>query len=217
MDSLLEDYKNYYRVRMERYENDSLFQHSYQSEKALFDAMNSCSELSEFRGKVGTLMTENAKALVRDKAIARLNHYNELEEPVRAKAPEKILASVDSAQDANEIATVVSEIEQSVSNEISVDGFYDVIGTDLIPLLEDLEVTKKAQIPGKYESERAGAVAEIEKSIKDRISDTREQASQWNPGWNFDLDVIWETRHRKKIALDDTLLEKRINELKNYL
>jgi len=217
MDSLLEDYKAYYKVRMDRYENDPLFPHSFQSEKALFEAIDSCSELSEFRDKIGNLMTENAKALVKDKASARLNHYTDLEETIRATAPRRILDSVDSAADVNAIAQISSEIEQEVSNEISADGFYDVVGSDLIPLLEELDITKNARIPSQYEPERQRTIADLENSIRERILDTKEQANQWKAGWNFDLSIIWETRHRKKIALDDSQLEKRLTELKNYL
>ncbi|MCR9171222.1 MAG: hypothetical protein NXI10_01930 [bacterium] len=217
MDSLLTDYKAYYRVRMERYEGDPNYPNSYQSEKALYEAMNSCNELSEFRDKVGNLMVENAIALVKDEESARLKYFEQHEETVRALAPKRILEKIDSAQSANDVAMISSEAEQEVSNLISIDGFYDIVRTDLIPLLEDLEVTKQAVIPSKYEQDRQRSIAEIEASIRTRVQDVHEQARHWDPNWSLDLSVIWETRHRKKIALDDAQLEKRLNQIKTYL
>ena len=217
MDSLLNDYKTYYKVRMERYEGDPNYPHSYESEKALYEAMNSCDELAEFRDKLGDLNVKNAIALVKDEESARLQHFEKHEEKVRALAPKRILEKIDTAQSPNDVAMISSEIEQEVSNLISIDGFYDVIGSDLIPLLEDLEVTKKAEIPSKYESDRQHSVSEIEASIRSRIHDVHEQAHHWDPNWKMDLNVVWETRHRKKIALEDTQLENRLNQLKMYM
>ena len=96
MDTLLEDYKSYYKSRMDRYENDPLFAFSYQSEKALSQAMDSCGELIEFKTKIGDLNIKNAIALVKDQETARLAHYKALQEVIRALAPTWILEKIDS-------------------------------------------------------------------------------------------------------------------------
>lgn len=216
MDNLLDDYKAYYKVRMERYENDPLYLNSYQSEKALYDAMNSCSELSEFKEKIGDLNIKNAIALVKDQETARLNHFNLLEEKVRALAPGWILEKIDSASDANGVVTISSEMEQKASVAITLDGFIDFIWLDIIPLLESLEVTKKADIPAKYENDRQAEINDIENSIRQRLSDTISEARNWDPNWLLNLNLVYEHRHRKKIPLSGQILEKRLTELKSF-
>lgn len=216
MDTLLEDYKAYYKARMDRYENDPNFTHSYQSEKALFEAMNSCSELAEFKDKIGDLNIKNAIALVKDQESARLKHYHEYQEDIRALGPKWILEKIDGAADANAVVTISSELEQKASIEITLDGFIDVVYQDLIPLLETLEVTEKAEIPAKYESDRQEQVAEIRQQISERIKDTNQQAQNWNPNWSLNLELVWEHRHRKKIPLNDAVLRQRLTELKTF-
>lgn len=217
MDTLLEDYKLYYKARMDRYENDPLFVHSYKSEKALSAVMNSCQELIEFKTKLGDLNIKNAIALVKDQESARLSHYAALQENIRALAPTWILEKIDSAADANEVVTISMEMDQKASIAISLDGFIDTVWNDLIPLLETLEVMEKAVIPSRYDNNRQTQIKAIKAQIKSDIADLQHQAHDWDTEWQLNLDLVWEFRHRKKIPLTDEVLQNRINELKNYV
>ncbi|MFT5822047.1 MAG: hypothetical protein ACI8ZM_003303 [Crocinitomix sp.] len=217
MDTLLEDYKLYYRARMDRYENDPLFAHSFESEKALSNAMDSCQELIDFKDKIGDLNIKNAIALVKDQETARLSHYTDLQENIRALAPTWILEKIDDAADANEVVTISMEMDQKASIAIAVDGFMDTVWSDLIPMLENLEVMEKAIMPSQYEQDRQKQVESIKTQIKSSVADLRNQARDWDTEWQLNLELVWEFRHRKKIPLADEMLQKRINELKNYV
>ncbi|NOQ72293.1 MAG: hypothetical protein GQ574_09850 [Crocinitomix sp.] len=217
MDTLLADYKLYYKARMDRYDGDPQFAYSYQSEKALLEAMDSCQELIEFKDKIGDLNIKNAIGLVKDQETARLSHYTALQENVRALAPTWILEKIDTAADANDVVTISMEMDQKASIAITVDGFMDVVWSDLIPSLESLEVMEKAEIPSQYEQNRQSQVQDIKTQIKSTIADLRNQARDWDAAWQLNLELVWEFRHRKKIPLTDEVLQKRINELKNYL
>ena len=217
MDTLLADYKSYYKARMDRYENDPLFNYSYQSEKALSEAMDSCQELIEFKDRIGDLNIKNAIALVKDQETARLAHYTALQENIRSLGPTWILEKIDTAADANDVVTISMEMDQKASIAISIDGFIDAVYGDLIPLLENLEVMEKAEIPAQYEQDRQSQVEGIKTDIKSTITDLHNQAKDWDATWQLNLDLVWEFRHRKKIPLSDEMLQKRINELKNYL
>ena len=216
MDTLLEDYKAYYKARMERYEGNSLYPNSYQSEKALYEAMNSCTELIQFKEKIGDLNIKNAIALVQDQASARLQHYTQLQESKRALGPQWQLERIGGATNETEVVTIASECEQESMIEISVDGFIDHVWGSLIPALEKLDVARNAQYPSKYESVRQADIQKLEQYLRDEIKDIENQAGNWKPGWKLDLEVVWEHRHRKNIPLSDDVLRKRLNELKNF-
>lgn len=216
MNELLADYKAYYKTRMDRYENDAFYPYSYQTEKALFEAMDSCNELIEFKEKIGDLNTKNAIALVKDQETARLAHFTPLQENVRALGPQWILEKIDNAADANEVVTISMEMDQKASLAIAMDGFIDAVWGDLIPQLENLEVMQKAEFPGQYEAERQSEIQEIENNIREKITDLHQQARNWDSNWSLNYELVWEHRHRKKIPLSDEVLTKRINELKKY-
>ena len=52
-DNIFEEYKAYYRTRAERFANNPNYKNSYEAEKNLADAFLSCTEMEEFRTKIG--------------------------------------------------------------------------------------------------------------------------------------------------------------------
>jgi len=214
MDTLLEDYKAYYNARAERYKNDPNYPHSYSSEKELSAAMDSCSDLIEFRDKVGDLNIKNAIALVKDQETARLKHYEEMKESVRAKAPSQILAEIDRAANENEVVKIVSEIEQEVSVAITLDGFVDAIYGDLIPLVINRSVYENANVPENYREDFQREVSELTSKIRARYAEINTEGQQWDPSWKLHLDLVWENRHRRKIPLPDAVLENYLQTIK---
>jgi len=116
-DSFLEEYKAYYNVRAERYANNPNYKHSYEAERNLSEAMQSCNELKEFKDKIGNLNEKCANALIKDKHLMRKAFYDDLKETVRVKAVDRILEKEPGCQTALDLATMVSEEENKGSIE----------------------------------------------------------------------------------------------------
>ena len=210
--ALLEEYKAYYRSRMQRYENNPLYPNSYASEKALFEAMDSCMELEEFKGKLeaGNLNIKNAIALVKDKYTIRLKHFTELKEVVRALGPQRVLEKIDQAQTDMEVVNIVSDLEMENNLEITADEFVDTFYGSIWKLMEDIEVYRDAEIPEKHRARFDASIKEMEESIRKHFNDEEENNRHWKAGWTFDFDLLWEERHRRKIPFPDETLRRRI-------
>lgn len=215
MDQLLIDYKAYYKARMDRYEGNPMYTFSYQSEKALSDAMDSCNELIEFKDKIGDLNIKNAIAMVKDKATARLKHYEELKETIRALEPKFQLERIDQAKTDMDVGEIASEASHEAMILISVDGLLDHFYSDIIPSLETIEMLRNIEGAGNYQSDIDYSIQEEIKSIKEGVQELEENAQSWQQGWKFNPDLVWEHRHRRNIPLPDAVLEKRLNEYKN--
>ncbi|UKN01156.1 hypothetical protein K6119_15610 [Paracrocinitomix mangrovi] len=214
MDQLLVDYKAYYKARMDRWEGNPLYPNSYQSEKALFEAMNSCNELIEFKDKIGDLNIKNAIALVIDKETARLKHFEELQETVRALGPKFTLERIGNASTDIEVAQIATEAEHEAMILISVDLMIDHFYSDIIPRLETLQMLKTIEGAEKYQSDIDYSIQEEIRLIKENVQLLEDNAQNWQQGWKFNPDLVWEFRHRRKIPLPDEVLQKRMNEYK---
>lgn len=214
-----QEYIDYYHVRMKKYENNSLYPHSYQSEKELYDAIANSKDLEEFGRKVeeGNLAVENAIALVKDQETARKNLYQELKEKIRLHAPLRILDVVDTVTTDTELVNSVSEIEGEVNVEITLDLFTDQIYHDLM-ILEEIEVYQKAEVPDEWKKEinQEHPQELIDQGRKDWMDHVLPNAQQWDPHWQYDFDLIWEDRHRRLIPIPDQVLKKRIEQFKSY-
>ena len=75
MSNYLQDYKAYYQLRMKRFEGNPDYIKSFESEKAIYNAIASCNTLEEFKDKLGDLNEKNAIALIIDEYSIRLKHY----------------------------------------------------------------------------------------------------------------------------------------------
>jgi hypothetical protein len=214
MDQLLQDYKAYYKARMDKWEGNPLYPNSFLTEKALFEAMDSCNELIEFKDKIGDLNIKNAIALVKDKETARLQHYLELKEDVRALGPKKTLERIDQATTDMEVAELASKAEHEAMILIAVDQMADHFYSDIIPRLETLDVLRNIEGAEKYQSDIAYSIQEEIRKLKEGVKDLEENAQSWQEGWKFNPDLIWEHRHRKRIPLPDEVIQKRLTEYK---
>lgn len=214
-----QEYIDYYKLRLKKYEGNPLYPNTYASEKALYDAIAGAADLNEFKARLeaGNLANKNANALVKDQETARLKHYREINEPIRAKEPERILEVIDSFTQVMDMITATNEIRQKVSLEVSVDGFVDQFYADFL-VLENLEVERKADVPSSWKGE-------IEENIRETIADGRElynettlpRAREWQADWKLDHEQVWEDRHRRVIPVKDETIRRRIAEHKAYL
>ena len=215
MSDFLKDYQDYYRVRMERYENDPDYQNSYQSEKAIYEAIASCTVLGEFKEKLGNLNEKNAMALTKDDYTYRYKHYMNIKEFVRAKGPQRIVERADQCANVSDLITMVGEEENKNMLEISVDHIY--FFRDCWVLLDNIERYEKAEVPSSYKSERQKFANEMKADIKNRYKETIEEMQKWQDGWKIDFDLIWEERHRRLIPYKDEDIRTKIEQLKTII
>ena len=87
MDQRHQEYIEYYKARVKKYENNPLYRNSYQTEKAIYDAIAGANDLDEFKTRLeqGNLTVKNAIALVKDQENARKKFYEEINQPIKAK------------------------------------------------------------------------------------------------------------------------------------
>jgi hypothetical protein len=219
LDQRHQEYIEYYQSRLKKYENNPLYPNSYQSEKALYDAIANASDIEE-SGKIvesENLAVKNAIALVKDQETARKKHYEELKEYIRLHAPERILDKVDSVETDLELVKMVNDIESEVSIEIIVDLFTQEIYNDLM-MLEEIEVYQSAEVPDEWKNEINHQIPQemIEEGVKDWKESFVPNARNWDPNWQYNASLIWEERHRRVIPIPDEILEKRIKQFKTY-
>jgi hypothetical protein len=219
MDQRHQDYIDYYRVRMQKYENNSVYKNSLEAEKAIYDAISGIQELEEFRKKMqsGNLNVKCGIALVKDQETARLQHYKEISEPIRSHAPERILDMVDNVSTDMDLVEKVNKVNSEVGIEVSVDNLIRQVIYDL-DALENIEVWQNAEVPAEYKQRvnieySAENKAEYQKILNGNILP---RAREWDPNWDFDYSLLWEERHRRRIFFSDELLKKRIEQHKKY-
>lgn len=215
MADYLQDYKDYYRVRAERYAHDPDYSESYAAEKNLYGAIDSCNELGEFKSKLGNLNELCAVALTRDEYKIRQKHYIEIKETVRAKGPERIIEKAAGIQDVNSLITMVGEEENKNMIEISMDdtSFF----MDCWNQLDEIEVYETAEVPDQYKAERKKFADEIRAKLKENYHDVTNERRKWQPDWQFNFDLIWEERHRRQIPYTDDQIKEKITILKNII
>lgn len=190
--SLLEEYKEYYRVRAERYADNPNYKHSYEAEMKVSEAIQSCNALEEFKDKLGNLNEKCANALIKDQYIMRRDFYKEMQEHVRILGPERILEKVDEIETALDIAQMVVEETNKNSIEISMDES-TLLGE--WKLLDDIEVYENAEVPGKYKSDMMKIVEDAKKSLIRNVERLEENNAPWQEGWRLNPELIWEHRH----------------------
>jgi hypothetical protein len=214
-----EEYIEYYKVKMLKYEDNPIYKNSYNSEKSLYDAISSSTDIDEFGRKIEkeNLAVKNAIALIKDHETARKKLYMEIKEDIRLHAPLRILDTIDSMKNDMDIVNKVSEIENQVSKEISIDLFTTQFSDDL-DILEEIEVYKNAQVPDEWKKKINQEIPNemIRGGHDDWHSHVIPQAQTLKPDWEFEFDLLWDNRHRRLLPFSDEILKKRIQQFKDY-
>lgn len=214
--SLLEEYKAYYEIRAERYANNPNYKHSYEAEKKLSEAMQSCNELIEFKEKIGDLNEKCANALIRDKYLMRKAFYEEFQETVRVKAVNRILEKEPDMATTIDIASMINEEENKGSIEISMDE----ANRELIhawKLLDDIEVYENAEVPSEYKSDMKETVNECKESLNKSVEQLEENNSHWEQGWKLKPDVVLEARHIRLLPYSEEHIKEQLQKYKSII
>lgn len=218
MDQTHQEYVDYYRVRAERAAENPIYVDTAPIEKERADALATCARLADFaevnaKGDFGNRL---AAAQVRDKARARLAHYRETEETIRAAGEKATLEMAATPQDVMDLMTKVGEIENQTSIDIVVDmatnEFYDAFDT-----LESIEVLENADVPDEWKKKDLATVATTIEAETEDFKEVTRRVREYKGDWTFDHTLVWETRHRRRIPMSDDVVRRRIEEHKRLI
>jgi hypothetical protein len=214
MPDYLEDYKAYYQLRMQRYEGNPDYPNSYQSEKAICEAIASCSVLEEFKEKLGNLNEKNAVALVLDQYAIRLRHYEAMKEPIRAEGCRRIIEKATTIDNAAALITMINEEENKTSLAVTADTIqpFPDFGYP-----ERIEIWEEAEIPEKYRERYRQYAAEERENAGKAYVETEKAISHFKPGWTFDFNRITEERHRRLLPFPEEVINRNIDKIKAIL
>ncbi|MFH2095985.1 MAG: hypothetical protein ABIJ16_09790 [Bacteroidota bacterium] len=207
-DNLLQEYKEYYATRAEKYAGNPNYRFSYEAEKRLSDAMQSCSVLEEFRDKIGDLNEKCAIALVKDENIMEKAHFEKHKEFIRAKGPERILEKADQCKEVMDLVGMVTEELNRNSIEISMDESHRQLVYDWF-LVDEIEIYENAVVPDKYKQSMMESAAQNRKSLQSGIERLEKNNHEWQAGWRINPDLVMEYRHKRLLPYkDEHILEQ---------
>jgi hypothetical protein len=212
VDQRQQDYVDYYRARLKKYEGNPRYANSLAAEKAMFEAISGAPNLQAFKHRIEAenLPFHCAAALTKDHALARKAFYESLHEDVRARGPAQVLAALPTLRTVADLTTRATEILKRNAEEIAVDLFVELFHSDFL-FLGNLEVYETAQIPARWNARRAGYVKrEVDAHRAHWKNHVIPEARKWSPGWKLDYAAAWLPRHRPRFEVPDAALERRI-------
>ncbi|MES0489428.1 MAG: hypothetical protein ABUK01_05505 [Leptospirales bacterium] len=212
----LQQYKDYYRVRAERFANNTNYKFSYEAESNLSNAMHSCNELIEFKDKIGNLNEICANALIKDEHIMEKAFYEKHKEEIRVLAADRILENLDDCTNTEELTTLVIEEMNKNSLEISMDEYQREFQGDW-GQLDEIEIYENAVVPGNYKGEMQSVVEEVQKSIIEGNESTENEARKFQPDYVMKPELNKEHRHRRLIPYADEHLDEQLEKYKSLI
>jgi len=208
-DPLLEEYKAYYAVRAEKYAGNPNYALSYEAEKNLSSAMQGCQKLEDFKDALGNLNELCATALIKDEAIMEREHFKKHQENIRIKASLETLEKADGCKDVMDLITMVNEVSNKVSLEITRDEANRQFIYDW-DIMNNIEIYANAEVPDKYKPDMQRWANELRQILADRTRSTTEEMQKWGSGWKINPDLMMEYRHRRLLPYSDEHIRERI-------
>ncbi|PLW94028.1 MAG: hypothetical protein C0592_04295 [Marinilabiliales bacterium] len=209
MSDLLQEYKAYYSTRAERFAGNEKYKHSYEAEKAVSDAMQSCSALEEFKEKLGDKNERCAVALTKDHAIMDEAHFEKHQEIVRILGPQRILEQVDSCKTALDVTNLITDLLNKNSIEISMDEAHREFIYDWFQI-DNYIMYKNAVVPDQYKSRLEGWCNEIVQSMQRGVEGAEKNNHEWEAGWRLIPEKNLEYRHRRLLPFSDEHIQEQI-------
>ncbi len=216
MSDILEEYKAYYSVRAEKYQDNSMYENSFLAEKNLSDAMQSCNTLEEFKDKIGNLNELCAMALIKDESLIEKAFFDKHNETVRIKASEEILEKADSCKDVLELSSMVVEVENANSIKISMDESHREFQSDW-DQVDDITIYENAIVPDKYKNDMMSSAQESRDSIIKGIESLEQNNNDWQAGWRINPDANLEHRHKRLIPYSELHIQEQLAKYKSII
>ena len=151
-DQRLEEYRAYYKARTERYAGNPHRKHSYEAEKKLSDLFDRYDTLEEIGQNLGHLNVDCAFAGERDQYEMESEYYESVQEPVRKKGADDILANLDKYTDLNDMMTMVTDQTNKNSVEVMSDEGSGKALLENWKRIDEIDIFNNAVVPAKYKS-----------------------------------------------------------------
>lgn len=199
----LQVYKQYYFVRMKRYEGNAGYVNTFAAEKSLFDIINTCKTLEGFKSKIGDANEQVAIALVTDQQQIRLKHYGEIKETIKAESCRSIIEKARLLNNSTDLISMVNEEQNAVNIAIATDIIspFDDMG-----YLENIEIWEQSEVPPAYKERFSTYANEQKAKLKNSYANMENEMNKWKPGWQFDFEKIDEERHCRLLPFSDEVI-----------
>ena len=219
-DKRLEEYREYYDARAERYAGNPKKHHSYEAESKLRDLFRQYDTLEEIKEHFGSLNIDCAFAKWLDQYEMESEYYESVQDPIRKKCADEILEEVEkypktglSNSSVIELSSKITEITNQNNNEI----YYDEIGgkalLDEWRHIDEIDVYENAVVPQRYKREMLRFANDIKKEMRERTERNEKQFKTWSKGRRVNPDLVKENRYRRFMPFSDEEIE---NHLKKY-
>ena len=213
-DQRLEEYRAYYDARAERYANNPYKKHSYEAEKRLRDLFYQYDTIEEIGAHLGTLNIDCAFAVWRDQYNMESQYYGSIQEPVRKKGADQILAELDRHSDITDMSTKINELTNKNSVEISSDSESGKTLLECWKQLDEIDVYSSAEVPDEYRNYMERVVSDNKRAIRETIENSEETMKEWVNGWRLKPEIALEYRYRHLIPFSDDEVERHLQLLK---
>ena len=216
MDDILQEYKDYYRVRADRYKENPNYKNSFVAESNLSDVMQSCNELIEFKDKMGDLNEKCANAYIKDTHLMEKAFYEKHKEVVRILAATRILEKIDDCKNATECGMLVVDEMNKNSLEISMDEWHREFQSDW-KQMDQIEIYENAVVPSNYKSAMEKTASDIKARLIENLQSVEKEAQKFQPDFKLVPEKNKEHRHRRLIPYSDEHLDEQLAKYKSLL
>ena len=216
-DQRLEEYRAYYDARTERYANNPLTKHSYEAEKKLRDLFYRYDNLDEIGQNMGRLNTDCAFAVTRDQYEMESEYYESVQEPIRKKGADQILAELDRQSELLDMMNKVNDLTNKNSVEITADEANGKALMENWKQLDKIDIYTKAVVPAKYKPDMQKVVDDEKESIIKSRESVEKTIGDWVEGWRMKPEITLEYRYRHIMPYSDQEIDEHLKKFKNII
>ena len=216
-DQRLEEYRAYYDARTERYANNPLMKHSYEAEKKLRDLFYRYDNLDEIGQNLGRLNTDCAFATWRDQYEMESEYYESVQEPIRKKGADQILAELDRQSELLDMMNKVNDLTNKNSVEITADEANGKALMENWKQLDKIDIYTKAVVPAKYKPDMQKVVDDEKESIIKSRESVEKTIGDWVEGWRMKPEITLEYRCRHIMPYSDQEIDEHLKKFKNII
>ena len=216
-DQRLEEYRAYYDARTERYANNPLMKHSYEAEKKLRDLFYRYDNLDEIGQNLGRLNTDCAFATWRDQYEMESEYYESVQEPIRKKGADQILAELDRQTELLDMMNMVNDQTNKNGVEVSADEASGKALMENWKQLDKIDIYTKAVVPAKYKPDMQKVVDDEKESIIKSRESVEKTIGDWVEGWRMKPEITLEYRYRHIMPYSDQEIDEHLKKFKNII